>query len=206
MAAMSVQGVRRNIDEVTSQVQSHWPEVRLVAIEALIRSGAGVSVLRAALQDERNDVVLASICEGLLLLEDKQSAPKLKELARRHSSPLVRQHAAWAVGWLMGRQSVSFLRRLQRTERSRRVRATITASLVKNGDHEELRSLLHMLGSRDYLVRTSVANFFGHNINVTQNADVIAEHLQKALDRETTVAAGSALRKAIHAIQPKRTR
>jgi HEAT repeat protein len=204
IAALSARNVRRNIDEVTSLVQSHWPEVRLVAVEALIRGATGVSDLRSALKDERNDVVLAAICEGLLLLGDKQSVPQLKELAQRHSSPLVRQHAAWAVAWLMGRQSVSFLRRLQRIEHSRRVRATIKAGLVKNGEYEELHSLLHMLRSRDYLVRTSVANFFEHNISVTRNADVVAEHLQKALNREETVAAGAALRKAIHTVQPKR--
>ena len=77
--------------KVLAQLRSRWPEVRIAAIDALERAGVEGAALRDAAMREKNDVVLAAICEALMDCGDKDSIPVLKKLARTHASALVRR-------------------------------------------------------------------------------------------------------------------
>ena len=194
---MSGSQVRANITRVRALIGSHWPEVRIAAAEALARAGAEPDVLRRALSKERNDVVTATLCEALMLMDDQRSVTSLKNVARNHPSPLARRHAVWAVSELTGAASVPFLRSLQQRERSRRVQATITAALISSGQTDELQPLLRMLASRDYLIRISIANYLADNAPRTLDCAAILSRVRDALPGENSNAVRAALRKAI---------
>ncbi len=204
LARMSGGAARRDASEVEALLHGPWPEVRVAATEALVRGRIGRDALRTAARREKNDVVLAAICEALLLLDDKTSVPVLSKLARRHPSPLVRRHAAWAVSEILRKGAVPFLRSLERNESSRRVRATIKAALVKNGDQGQLPGLLKMLKSRDYLVRTSLANFFAENVRIQRDRALVARSLEEALAVEQSRAAAEALTRALARVTASR--
>src|SRR5690349_10974690 len=84
---------------------------RMEAVEGLERAGAGTVALRRALAREKHDVVLAMICEALMLADDKVSVRTLMRLARSHWSGLVRSYASWAVAVLRGPSSIPWLRK-----------------------------------------------------------------------------------------------
>src|SRR6266540_1343108 len=98
---MSAASVRDAADEVLVFLLSRWPEVRVAAVEALARGGVGAAALRSAAKHERNEVVLAVLCESLLMLDDKRSVPILKRRARDHPSALVRRKAVWAISEIL---------------------------------------------------------------------------------------------------------
>ena len=200
---MSRASVKRHANDVLSLLGSRWPEVRLVAVEALMRAEIGLEPLRKALSLEPNDIVLASMCEALLVFDDRKSVPALRKLARRHTSWLVRRQAVWAVSEIISVDAVPFLKALLREERSRIVKATIKEALVKSGEYDEIASLLDMLRSRDYRIRTSIGNFFAHNILLTRERAMVARRLRAALAVENTRAAAAALRRAVKSIETK---
>ena len=80
------------------------------------------------------------------------------------------------------------------------VKATIREALVKNGHYEELDSLLAMLHSRDYRIRTSIGNFFAQNVSLKKHRDVVARRLSEAVTREWTRAASAALKQAMQSM------
>jgi HEAT repeat protein len=195
--AMPPAKVRRARLELESYLRHRSPAVRSVAVEALIRGRAGAGATRSALQKEKNELVLAALCEAALLAADQASVPLLKRHAR-HRSWLVRKHAAWAVAEIEEARAIPFLRKMLSAEVSRRVRPILQAALFKWGANEALPALLENLGSRDYLVRCITANALGDNVAPRRTArPSVLEALRAALRSEQTVAAREALTNAL---------
>lgn len=193
---MTADTVRRQQNAVFESLHSRWPEVRVAAVEAVTRGEIGASVLRRAAAMERNDVVLATICEALMIQDDRSSVPFLKKVTVTHRSSLVRRHAAWAVSEIVGPSSVEWLRRVVHHERSGIAKAAMLGALVKHGHTESLPALLAMLRSADYRVRTSVANFFADNLGFAADKRV-RECLRDAFSAEKTRAASASLKRAL---------
>src|SRR5207249_2016194 len=128
-----------------------------------------------------------TLCEALLTLDDKGSIPILHRLARNHPSALVRRKAVWAVSEISETDAVTFLKERERTETSNRVKVAIRCALVKNGDRSQLRPLMGMLRSHDYIVRASIGNFLADNVFLGRDdREEAARYVRTALNAEQT--------------------
>jgi HEAT repeat protein len=203
--SMSPAAVRRRADEVLALLGSRSPLVRIDAVEALERADIGAAALRATAMREKNDLVLAIICEALFMIDDSRCVPILRKLARSHWSALVRRKAAWGLSEILGPGAVAFLRERERSETSNRVRVAIRAALVKNGDRSKLPALLKMLHSRDPMVRASVAYFFVNNLTLNKtDRERAARCLRAALEVEQPLGVAEAITAALARLQGRR--
>lgn len=133
------------------------PRVRLSAAGALARGGSPEAPLLRAVHKERNELVLASLCEALGDVGGDASLPTLRSIAEEHRSQLVRRQALAAIAVILDDEAVDYLRARRASDNSRRVRATIDVLLLwLGGDGDVVARLESHLGSRDRIVRSIV--------------------------------------------------
>jgi hypothetical protein len=78
--------------------------------------------------------------------------PRLRDLAERHPSPLVRSYALMAVADIVGKAAIPYLQEQRRKERSNYVRVALDSVLFAKGRDEALPDLIKDLKSRDVKV------------------------------------------------------
>lgn len=196
LEALSPAAVRKEEEAIGSLLRHRAVVVRWAAAQALGRAGIGEEDLLERLGEEKNPLVLTEITESLAGSGDLRSLPKLREVAERHPSALVRSYAILAVADLLGRHAIPYLLERRGQERGRRMRATIDAALFAKGATEALPDLLASLRSRDPKIRSLVANLMAHDAPRKKRADLLAA-FQKALAAETHTGVRGDLQRAI---------
>lgn len=196
LEALSSSEVREHVSTIAQLLRHRSVVIRYAAASALGRACVGNDELRAALDREKNDTVIAEICEALAACRDRHSVQVLKDLASNHSSSLVRSAAVEALFEIAGPQIVQFLVEKHSKERSRRAMASLSVLLYLAGQHDKIKDVVRLLGSRDYIVRCRLANLIAYHSESAVSGDLL-DALNVALSREETRAARSSLENAI---------
>lgn len=182
----------------------HW-FVRMAAASALSDCGLGAEVLRTALKKEKNELVLAELCDAVAKVEDDASVPLLRRLAEGHRSYTVRSYAAVAIGAIAGRVELEFLRERRKRERSRRVLVNLDVVLFTLGVDEAFTALLRHLSSADIVVRVNLGFLLAYTRPRRRRAE-IREALRQRLEKETVPSVREALEAALSALSPSTSR
>jgi HEAT repeat protein len=174
--------------------------VRLTSIYALGSFGEGVPILRQALLRTTNDLVLSELCDVLGENQDAQSLPHLQKLAAQRTPSIVRTAAIKAIANISGEDALTFLTSLRHKRMSARTASTLEYLLLQFGKKEMLAELLHRLKSADYIVRCKVANYLS-DPKFRGYRDTIIPCIRAALERETSAAVESSLRRNLQAFR-----
>jgi HEAT repeat protein len=188
--------VRRRAEEVKALLNHRSHIVRWAAAESLGRARMGASELRERLEKERNSIVLTEIAGSLVSLRDRQSVPRLRFLAEKHSAPLVRNYASLAIADILGKEALPYLRERLAEERNRRAKAALRCALFAKGDTQVLPELLKSLRSTDDLIRGGVANLL-YYYAPRRHRSLILENLREVAALEKSRAVHWSLERAI---------
>ena len=196
---------RASLTSVLERLQSRSPASRWEAVVALASRSEGETVLRKLLRTERNEVVLAEICDAMVNRGVRGSIPQLRRLATSSSSSLVRSYAGMAVADLGGQDEVRFLRRLLAKDRSRRLQASILCALLALGQEDLLPKLRPLLRSRDATVVRSIATLL-RDYRPRRGRKVLVDIIHEAVSRETRPVVQQELRETLESLRPKHRR
>lgn len=178
-------------------------EVRMTAAESLGNLLTGKKSpprLIRSLQDP-DELVRIEVCESLGAIGDRKALPALWR-KMSDPSPLVRSYAAGAIGELGNNRDAAKLRKYLGLETSDTSRVGIYQALYRLGEHDVAEDVLSLLSkSRDYRVRCAAAGILSEIIADKSNASIILSALRKALRKEPTIAARSAIRAGIKRIK-----
>lgn len=153
-----------------------------------------------SLLSSRREIVRICAAQSLGSIGDPRAVLALTESAGNDKSSLVRSYASEALALTAGARAHSTLNNLFERERSPRARLAIAGALYEIGDSGYLRNILKALKSRRYTTRCAAANFLGVEVR-TADISFVVQHLLDAQRRETTVAAGEAIQRAIDRLQ-----
>ena len=176
-------------------------DVRKAAAEAVGRlhlaeeAPALIPLLR-----DREELVRVEAVETLTELRVTSAVSDLEHLVRHDRSWLVRGYAAWGLATICGETALPILEQRLQVERSPWTRAQLLLEAYILGKEELLPQLLKCLKSRNYRVRCSVSNHVRWIVNPSNHQKVM-DAFTAALNRETTVAAGEALGRAVKHLQ-----
>jgi HEAT repeat protein len=178
--------------------------LRFAAASALGQAGVGIPKLRARLLRERNEAVLAEICDGLAGSKDVPSLPALRRIATQHSSALARSYALMAIADIGGQAWLQFLTARFKSERSRRVRASVACAMFANRLGDTLAYVLASLASNDLAVRHSVTNLLRHYAPRRQRPAILLA-LREATAREPFSGIRDDMEATINALSGRKT-
>jgi len=192
--------VKERRNELIEILRTHQnPFVLTAVIRALASSKeTPLAVFRESTAVVREPVALTELLEVLGDRRDLKAAPLLRKFATHKPPTFIRGAAIVSLGLLGRRRDLSFLKRLELTEKNRYARESLFYAMYRLGDKSSLDKLLRMLGSRDYRVRCGVANLVGDlGVRGQQARGRTRNALKTALASEPTVAARSAISAAL---------
>jgi HEAT repeat protein len=178
-------------------------EVRYEAAQSLGRVLAGSGKAPAALLraiGDRDELVRIAACEAAGDIGDKRAAPQLRRRLN-DPSPLVRSYAASALGMLAVDGARGALVKASRRERSSIARVGLYEALVRLGEQSALQRLLALLRSKQYRVRSAVANTVAELPLDSESKSEVRRALREAIAVEQTVAAASSLKFALRRLR-----
>ena len=189
--------ILRNPSVVSAWLSATSPEVRFAAAERLTDIGVWpVPAALEALQRERNQTVRLQLIEAAARASDRNTRRCLWKAAASARGDLERAVAADALSVQAVRGDVRRLRRLERLETRQRVRVSLAFARYCAGDRSALTVLTDGLRSRSYVVRCAVASMLS-DVSTGEHGSAVRRALEEQLGRERTIAAKSAIEKAI---------
>jgi HEAT repeat protein len=195
-----------SIRSLMEQLASDHPSERCEAIEAFAqrRHPRAVRILHKALLFDPSDLVRCTAAEQLGHLGNRSSLPYLIA-ALADTSWLVRGWAAAAIGDIatVEYRTLNIRHIMQdaiRFETHPFAALNMSYALYRLGEREQLPRLIDYLSHRSYRIRCAAAHTLAEIVS-GDNRQAIREALEKALVKERTQAASSAIRSALMACE-----
>jgi len=148
--------------------------------------------------DDTDEIVKATALEELGYRKDKKYAKKVFK-SLNDESWLVRAYAYEALGNMNAVEYISQIENNLVNINNSEELVRVYYALIKLGEEKYFSSLLELLNNDNYRVRCAVANLL-YYLSTNENKKNILESLNKALEREITVAGKDSILNAIEQV------
>ncbi len=186
-------GGREAVAATTYALRDSYEQVRLRAIENLGALGGeeAIAPLIGVLEGNEDFVIKLCTIDSMWSLADPRFAPSLKACLG-DDEPLIRGHAAAALGRIGQPSTILILEALVANESSPQAQVGLHGALAAMGRHASLRNLAELLEHPDSQVRCAVAGTLSDIVRESNRLPLL-RMLESAMERETCLVARFAL-------------
>jgi HEAT repeat protein len=198
---VSARGLAPQVEELLNDRRSEVRYESAQTLGAFLRGSGHAPHALMRRVDDRSLLVRVAAIEALGMIGDRKAATTIRSRLR-DPAHLVRAYAGGSIGALRPRWARTVLAQAAATERSPRARVGLLEGLFLSGDRGALIGLLRLLRSKQYRVRSAVANTVASlALPNHEAATTTLAALERALASEPTVAARSSLAAAIEHVK-----